>query len=83
MNNNTIVEMKHTEIRTVDKSKLVDISTIKINPSDSPEKKMKDYVEQVKNPYCFLCGGYAVKLEFENNEKTMEDCFINYINSLV
>ena len=39
MNNNTIVEMKHTDIRTVDKSKLVDISTIKINPSDSRRRK--------------------------------------------
>lgn len=83
MNNNTIVEMKHTDVRTVDKSKLVDINTIKINPSDSPEKKMKDYVEQVKNPYCFLCGEYAVKIEFDNEEKTIEDCLIHYINSLV
>jgi len=83
MNNNTIVEMKHTDIRTVDKSKLVDINTIKINPSDNPEKKMKDYVEQVKNPYCFLCGEYAVKIEFDNEEKTIEDCLIHYINSLV
>ena len=83
MDKNDIMKMKYTDIKTVDKSELVDIAAIKINPADSPEKKMKDYVEQVKNPYCFLCNGYAVKLEFESNEKTMEDCFVNYINSLV
>ena len=53
MKNNTIM-MKNTDVRLVDKSQLVDISGVKINPIDSPEKKMKDYIEQVKNPYCFL-----------------------------
>jgi len=75
--------MKNTDVRTVDKSKLVDISGVKINPKDTPEKKMKDYIEQVKNPYCFLCNGYAVKLEFDDGDKSIEDCMIDYINSLV
>lgn len=75
--------MKNTDIRTVDKSTLVDIETVKINPYDSPEKKMLDYIKQVKNPYCFLCKGYAVKLEFANNGKTIEDCFTEFIETLM
>ena len=82
MKNNTIM-MKNTDVRLVEKSQLVDISGVKINPIDSPEKKMKDYIEQVKNPYCFLCNGYAVKLEFDDGNKSIEDCLIEYINSLV
>lgn len=78
-----IEEMKNTDVRTVDKSELVDISTVHINPADSPEKKMSDYIRQVKNPYCFLCGGYAVKLEFADNGRTIEDCFLEYIDTLV
>ena len=39
---NNIIAMKHTDVRTVDKTKLVDISGVKINPKDTPEKKMKD-----------------------------------------
>ena len=38
--------LKNVDIRTVDKSTLTDISNVKINPNDSPEKKMKDYIEQ-------------------------------------
>ena len=74
---------KNVDIRTVDKSALTDISSVKINPTDSPEKKMKNYIEQIKNPYCFLCNGYAVKVEFANTDRTIEDCFSDYIESLM
>ena len=79
----TIDEMKNIDVSTVDKSTLVDISTININPKDPPEKKFRDFVEQIKNPYCFLCNGYAVKLSFSDNGKTLEDCFMEYIDTLV
>ena len=75
--------LKNVDIRTVDKSALTDISSVKINPTDSPEKKMKNYIEQIKNPYCFLCNGYAVKFEFANTDRTIEDCFSDYIESLM
>ena len=61
--------LKNVDIRTVDKSALTDISSVKINPTDSPEKKMKNYIEQIKNPYCFLCNGYAVKVEYGQNNR--------------
>lgn len=83
MNDASIEAMKNTDISTVDKTTLVDISEVCINPKDSPEKKMSDYIKQVKNPYCFLCNGYAVKLEFSNSERTIEDCFLEYIDTLL
>lgn len=78
-----ISTLKNVDIRTVDKTTLADISTVKINPNDSPEKKMTDYVNQIKNPYCFLCNGYAVKIEFANTGRTIEDCFSDYIDNLI
>ncbi len=83
MEQNKLNAMKNTDIRTVDKATLVDIETVKINPKDSPAKKMADYIEQVKNPYCFLCNGYAVKLEFSDTERTIEDCLLEYIDTLL
>ena len=73
--------MRHTDIRTVDKATLMDIETVKININDSPEKKMIDYIKQIKNPYCFSCNGYAVKLEFANNSRTIEECFVEFIET--
>ena len=74
---------KNVDIRTVDKSTLTDIRSIKINLNDSTEKKMKDYIDPIKNPYCFLCNGYAVKVEFADTDRTIEDCFSDYIESLI
>lgn len=83
MGHKEINAMKNIDIRTVDKSTLVDIDTVTINPKDCPEKKMADYIQQVKNPYCFLCNGYAVKMEFADNGRTIEDCFTEYIDTLI
>ena len=80
---NRFDEMRNVDIRTVDKSTLVDIHSVHINPKDAPDKKMREYVRQIKNPYCFMCDGYAVKMEFANEEKTIEDCFVGYIEALV
>lgn len=78
-----ISTLKNVDIRTVDKATLADISNVKINPNDSPEKKMTEYINQIKNPYCFLCNGYAVKIEFANTGRTIEDCFSDYIDNLI
>lgn len=83
MTSDTAKDMKNTDVRTVDKSSLVDLKDIKINPDMPAEEKTAEYIRQVKNPYCFLCNGYAVKLEFADNGKTIEDCFLEYIDTLI
>lgn len=83
MNISAVEAMKNIDVRTVDKSSLVDLKDIVINPTASPEEKTAEYVRQIKNPYCFLCNGYAVKLEFSSTGKTIEDCFFEYIDTLI
>lgn len=56
---------------------LVDITTIKVNPKNSKEKKMKAYIEQIKNPSSFKHGEYEVNLRFSKTGKTLEDCILN------
>ena len=78
-----LIKMKNTDIRTVSRDDLVDIDTVKINVNDAPEQKVSEYIKQVKNPYCFLCGEYVVKLEYSKEGRTIEDCFIKMIESLL
>ena len=79
----TLEDMRNVDIRTVDKSELVDIDNVKININDKPEKKMQDCIDQIKNPYCFLCNGYAVKLAFADNNRTIEECFTEAIETML
>lgn len=83
MGTKTLEDMRNVDVRLVDKSELVDINNIIININDGPEKKIREYIKQIKNPYCFLCNDYAVKLRFADNNRTIEDCFTEAINALV
>ncbi|MCD8107317.1 MAG: hypothetical protein LUE20_05075 [Oscillospiraceae bacterium] len=50
-------EMKSVDIRTVERSTLVDINTVEINTSLPPTERIVDYIRQIKNPYCYLDHG--------------------------
>lgn len=58
-------EIKRLELEGIDKSKLVDIQDIKIDTTLPIEQRMENYLEQVKNPYCFRHGEAAIHVRFE------------------
>ena len=68
-----INESELVDIRDVDQSKLVDISTVKINTDLPVKERIKDYIRQIKNPYCYLDHGVVVKISFAGT-KTLDEC---------
>ena len=44
--------MKAVDIRSVDPSELVDLSTVQIDSSLPVRERVQSYLKQVKNPYC-------------------------------
>lgn len=75
-------EMKNVNIQEVDPDTLVDINDIVINPDLPQEERMKEFVKQIKNPYCFKCGKTVVKLKFAENGDTIEERLERYLSSL-
>ena len=61
------------DIRTVDRSTLVDEESVKINTELPTEERIADYIRQIKNPYCYLYKGMVVKISFSGKRK-LEDC---------
>ena len=78
----TFQEMRDIDIRTVNPDILVDIKNVQINTSLPRDERMLDYLEQIKNPYCFKVGKAAVKVSFADTEATVEDCLERYLLSL-
>lgn len=78
----TLEEMSQVDPRTVDRSTLVQRSTVKIDPNASREERIADFVEQIKNPYCYLDGKTVVKISFTNNGRTIEDCVADYLRGV-
>ena len=75
-------EMKNVDVRKVDPATLVDIKTIKMDESLSREEKLKQYVEQVKNPYCFRVGDVVVKCSYSDDGVTIRDRFEQLVRTL-
>ncbi len=74
--------MNQFEIDKVDKTELVDICGIRIDTNLPPEQRMKDYLSQVKNPYCFLHGDNVVHVRFEPAGDGLKGKLKNFFISL-
>lgn len=75
-------QMKNADIRTIDTTELVDINGIQIDPDLSREDRLHDFIQQVKNPYCFRVGKVAVKLGFAQDGTSLEDRLESLVSKL-
>lgn len=58
-------KLKAVDIRTVERKELIDIMELSEEEMDSDRnKRMKTFIEKVKNPYCFMVGDVIVKSSF-------------------
>jgi hypothetical protein len=75
-------QMSQIELHMTDRTKLVDIQTIKIDTSQSVTTRMENYLKQVGNPYLFLCGTTAVHVRFEPNGEDLKCKLRNHFISI-
>lgn len=61
---------------------LVDIRSVKIDPAQPVEERIRSYVEQIKNPYMFKVGGTVVRVSYANTQATINDNFVNLLSSM-
>ena len=57
-------EMKIADIMKIDREELVDIMQIEIDEKKPMEERIKDYIEQVGNPYIVKVGEYVVQFKY-------------------
>ena len=82
MDNTYLKEMEDVNLHLVQKESLVDIKDVKVDTSLSRTERLREFVKQVGNPYCFLCEGVIVKMCFADTEETLEDKLNAYFMSL-
>ena len=71
--NDRLKALSEVKIQEVDPEGLVDISTVKISQKLPVLERIKDYLKQVKNPYCYRSHGVVVKISFAGT-RTLEEC---------
>ena len=56
---------------------LVDINDISVNKDLPKPERIKEYIRQIKNPYCYISHGVAVKISFTGKctlEESLSRC---------
>lgn len=73
---------RQTDIHTIDRDELVDIGFVKIDTAMPRQERIESYLAQIKNPYCFKCGQFAVKISFTEDAPCLQDRLVEYLRNL-
>lgn len=60
---------------------LADIRDVSIDTSLPREERIKSYLKQIKNPYCYRYGDTIVHVSFADTGATLEDRIKQYLLS--
>lgn len=71
-----------TDFDDVDVNELKDIRKVRIDRSQTKEKRIAQYLKQVGNPYMVRVGNVKVKIRFANNVVSFEDAFEDLLLSV-
>lgn len=77
----TLEEMKSVDIRTVDKSTLVDLNSVHIDDTKPIPERIYSFLQQIGNPYCFRIGDVAVKVNYRTEGPTFQQNFEDLLRS--
>ena len=77
-----IETMKNVSSKTVDRNTLVQRSSIRLDPAAPQEVRLREFIKQIRNPYCYLDGKTVVKISFAETDTTMKDCLEHYLRGL-
>lgn len=72
-------ELKNVDVCTVKREELEDLNQIEIDESLPLSKRVQEFINKIKNPYCFRVGEMVVKVSYQDEgpsfQQTMEDMF--------
>ncbi len=80
-----IVEADRAEcedIMKVDRAALVDIRDIHIDSAKPVEARVREYLEQVRDPFLVRYGDYIIKFSYADTDKSLDDRMVEYITKM-
>lgn len=80
--NKQLEDMSKQSIETINRNDLVEISAIHINRDLPPEQRILSFIEQIKNPYCFLHEGTAIRICFSDDGPKLGEVLKQFFISL-
>lgn len=70
------------DVRQGEKSSLKDIREVVIDTSQPCRERVKNYIEQIGNPYCYLDDGVVVQIGYADTPVSLHDRLVSYASSI-
>lgn len=61
---------------------LVDIRDVKLDSGMEQPERIRSFLQQVKNPYCFKVGNVVVNVAYTEGGATLNECFADMLSIL-
>jgi hypothetical protein len=74
--------MSQVDVTTADKSSLVNLKSVTIDTSLPVDQRIEAFLDQVKNPYVFLCGETPVRVTFKKDGNELGGILQKYFSEL-
>ena len=65
-----------------ERSSLWEIKNVVIDTSIPRKERIRDYVAQIGNPYCYLDDGIVVEIGYTDTEVSLQDRLLAYANTM-
>ena len=78
-----INDCKYTDINNIDLDEIDNIDDITINEELSSEDRIKQFLIDFKNPYCYKIDEFIVKLSFSENNINADKCVLNAMKHII
>ncbi len=74
------MEREHQVDKSIDS--LIDIRNVKLDRNLGQAERVRSYLQQIKNPYCFKVGDVVVNVAYTEGGATLNDCFADMLSIL-
>ena len=77
----TVQELQALENSDPPRDERVDIKSVSVDMDAPVAIRVQQLLDQVKNPYAFMCGDIAVNIEFTPEGKPLNDAMASYLSA--
>ena len=74
--------MEKFTAQNVDRSLLKDIKDVVIDTSQPCNDRVRNYVKQIGNPYCYLDNGVVVEIGYADTQVSLRDRLLSYASNI-
>ena len=75
--------MHELDFAGIDISQLKDIKDVRLDPDSPREKRIRSFIAQIGNPYCYRDGDVIVSISYADTDVRLEDRLKAYASGLV